>query len=48
MKPARRTVIDELATLAGVLACELLVLAGVAAVLWGLVDVAGKALGAGR
>ena len=48
MRPARRTVIDELATLGAVLACELLVLAGVAGVLWGLVDVAGKALGAGR
>ena len=48
MRPARRTVLDELATLAGVLACELLVLAASAAVLWGLVDVAGKALGAAR
>ena len=48
MRPAKWTWKDELATLGAVLACELLVLAGVAAVLWGLVDVAGKALGAGR
>ena len=48
MRPVRRTVIDELATLAGVLACELLLLAAAGGVLWGLVDVAGKALGAGR
>jgi len=37
MRPA----LDYLATLAGVIAAEVLVLAGVAAVLWWMVDAAG-------